>query len=107
MARKETNNLNFNDDATVIDAQQLNKDNAIKILDANSKRFAVRINNNDENFGVWIRLMPATEDNTEKKGDFLVKKGGTPFVMDGVSIYRGEISAIAEGDSPDVYVTEY
>ena len=59
---------------------------------------------------MWIKLQPTGTDN-DKKGIILSKRtdgiGDNSWESGDDNIYTGEICAIADSDSPKVYVTEY
>lgn len=95
---------NTNDAATLSDAITLNTATSVKIADANTGRIFFCVNNNNEANGVWIKLQAASADD-DQKGIFIGARSS--WVMPVDNIYIGEISAIADMDSPDVFVTEY
>lgn len=108
MALKIGRNKNTNDEANVVDAIGLNSATSTTILPPNPNRIAVSINNDSENNGVWIKLEPASANNT-KKGIWLPKRSEGPLQWNMLpdNVYTGEISAIAATGTPDVYITEY
>jgi len=93
--------------ATIPTAFTLNDSTSVKIADVDSGRKYIHICNNDTQKDVWIKLQAASIDSL-KKGILLEAKGntGSHFTLD-ASIYRGEISAIAESGTPVVNVTEF
>lgn len=106
MTLRIARNRNTQDTSSVKDGIALNKNTAVTIVDANPNRIFIHVNNNDENFGIWVRELPADIDPTIKKGVFIRKQGGKPYERSGDNIYTGEISAIADNDAPKAYVTE-
>ena len=108
MSKTLGRNRNTNDAAAVNSPVAVSSVVSTKIADANDDRMFVCINNNNASESVWIKLQAASVDN-DKKGIWLNKKGLTPssFVFPPDNIYTGEICAIADGGSPNVYVTEY
>lgn len=95
---------NTNDGATLSGATGLNTSTSVKISDANISRIFFCVNNDNAVNGVWIKLQAAAVDDL-KKGIFIGARSSWQMPVD--NIYTGEISAIAEVDSPEVYVTEY
>lgn len=94
--------------AVVSGAIELNSTSAIAISaakPATEPRMFFEIFNAHASVPVWVRLMPAADSTTSKRG--LRIDGGKSWRMSEVSIYNGEISAIGDSDSPNVYVTEY
>ncbi len=53
---------------------------------------------------IWLKLQSASTDN-DKKGIILLS--GDYFEMSADNVYPGEISAIVESGTEDVYITEY
>ena len=105
--RKTGRTRNFNDTA-VISKVTINETTATKLLDANDIRLSVTSSaDNDiypEQFQkIWIREKSASIDNT-KEGD-LIFPGGS-MTMELNNIYTGEISAISEKGSIDLFITE-
>ena len=108
MARVFGRNKNVNDTANVFDPVTIGSSVSVVVLPANPDRMYVQINNNDSDRDCWIKLQPASQDN-DKKGIFMHRRGGgnDTWQMPTDNIYTGEISAISEGGSSDIYVTEY
>ena len=109
MTRRTERTRNTNDEATINDGVGLNATTSTTILAANADRVAVTINNNSSTKELWIKLQAASVDN-DKKGIFLhprVLGEPTSWTMPADNIYTGEISAIADSGTPNVYVTEY
>jgi len=83
---------------------------SVTLLAANPNRkymyFAVPESDNGKQ--VWIRLYPSSDDNL-KRGIILYEtdKGPTTHAISGELIYTGEVSAISEDDTNDVFVTEF
>lgn len=88
----------------ISDAIPLNATTSTKIADADDQRSFFSVHNKDTTNGVWIKLQAATVDDG-KKGIFLGP--GESWTMPDMAIYIGEVSAIAEAGTPNVYVTEY
>ena len=107
MVNKIERTRNTNDSADTNDIS-LNSSTAVIVSPANDKRIFIQINNNNSAHSFWVRLYPANQDNV-KHGIFVSSKTGmTPvWEMPADNFYTGEISAIAETDSPIAYVTEY
>lgn len=99
---------NTNDTAVIGDAIALNINTSVKIADANPDRIFFYASNDGATEAVWIKLQATGVDN-DMKGIYLNKKGTSPNVweMPPDNIYTGEICAIADANTPDVYVTEY
>lgn len=108
MAKTIGRNQNRTDEALVLDAIPLNSTTTTTLLPANNLRIAVHVNNNSSNRGVWIKLQAADVDD-DKKGIWLPPRrdGSSSWDMTPDNIYTGEISAIADVGTPDVYITEY
>jgi len=94
---------NENDTADISSAITLNASTSTIIISANTARTFFRFDN-PSNKGVWLKLQAASVDD-DKKGIFVPKGEHWPMPVD--TIYPGEISAIAEKGTPDVYYTEY
>lgn len=110
MTRSIGRNVNTTDEPDVVDPQAVGDTTAVKIADANPDRMGFTVNNGVEpSKAVWIREIPASVDATTKKGRILheVGKGIGTWNMEEHKIYTGEISAISESGTNDVYVTEY
>ena len=101
-------NRNTNDEADVPDPIVLNITTSVVIAAANPKRTFIRIDNDSNDHGVWVKLQAASVDNT-MKGIYLSKKqfGVTFWEMGFDNIYTGEICAVSETGTPQVYITEY
>lgn len=105
MAKLVGRTVNRSDEASLSGPITLNATTPVKIADKNENRIAFIVSNPSLVSSVWIRYKPANKNGPENKG-FLVAKGGTAK-MDPDNVYIGEISAIADIDSPVIYVTEY
>ena len=107
MARRTGRNRNTNTDA-VTTSVSLNSSTATTIQAENLNRMFFNVNNNNGTQAFWVRLYPAAQDNT-KHGIFVSARTGSTssWEMPSDNIYTGEISAIADNDSPIAYVTEY
>lgn len=103
MAKTIGRNTNLTDVATLSDAIALNTMTSTTIATANANRI-VFIVSNPSNMDIWLKLQAANVDNV-KKGIFITK--GTVWTMPTDNIYTGEISAIGNLVSLNVYVTEY
>ena len=99
---------NTNDEANIPSSITLNATTSTKIADANTRRIFFHVNNNTASDAIWIKLQAASVDN-DKKGIYLQKKDlpDGRWQMPPDNIYTGEISAIADSGTPDVFVTEY
>jgi len=97
-------NVNSNDTAELSDAIATNTSTAVTVTLANDNRLFFCVNNDDTNQGVWIKLQAASVDD-DKKGIFIPKKSFWQMPVD--NIYIGEISAVADNGTPDVFYTEY
>lgn len=97
-------NTNTCDTAFHSGAIATNITTSVKILDANPLRIFFCVNNDNAQQGVWIKLQAAALDD-DKKGIFLPAKSAWQMPSD--NIYTGEICAIANVGTPDVYVTQY
>ena len=106
---------NKNDTATLSDAININATTSTKIADANDKRTCITIclECGTGDACIYIKLQAASIDN-DKKGIILFRvlseDGSTATLtweMKADNIYTGEISAIAEAGTHNLYVTEY
>lgn len=104
MVQKIHRQVNFNDTAFISSAIMVNSTTSVTVRPANQGRIFFCVNNNNSANGVWIKLQAASVDD-DKKGIFIPARESWPMPVD--NIYTGEISAIADTDNPDVYVTEY
>lgn len=104
MAAQIGNNRSTNDTATVSDAIAITTSASVLVSALNLKRTFFCINNNNAQQGVWVKLQAASVDD-DMKGIFIPARGS--WAMPTASIYTGEISAIADNNNTDVYVTEY
>jgi len=82
----------------------LNANTSTKIADGDDQRSFFTVHNNDATNGVWIKTQAASVDD-DKKGIF--RGPGKSWTMPDMATYIGEVSAIADAGTPDVYVTEY
>jgi hypothetical protein len=108
MARVSGRNKNVNNVANVLDPVTVGSLVSVVVLPANPDRMYVQINNNNSVQHCWIKLQPASQDN-DKKGIFIHRLGGgnDTWEMPTDNIYTGEICAISDNGSSDIYVTEY
>lgn len=108
MAQTVGRNTNRNDTAVLSDPIELNAVTSAKIADAKPvgsvPARTVFMVSNPSNENIWIKLQAAAVDN-DKKGIYIPRGGYWEMTPD--NIYTGEISAIAESETPNIYVTEY
>jgi hypothetical protein len=107
MAKTIGRNINFSDTATLSSAIVLNATTSTKVADAVELPNQLRINftfTNNSSQDVWLKFQAASVDN-DKKGILIFKR--TVYEMPTDNVYHGEISAIADNGTPNVYVTEY
>ena len=105
MPRITRNRVTY-DTADTVDVT-LNSTTAVTISVANADRVFFHVNNNNSNNAFWVRLYPAAQDDT-KHGIYVSGKNGLKnwWDMQEGEKYTGEISAIAELDSPIAHITE-
>lgn len=100
---------NRHDTATVSSAISAGSTSIVLAI-ANEDRLFFRVNiKNGNGNGVWIKLQAASVDD-DKKGIFLLASedgGELSWTMPPDNIYTGEICAIRQSNTTDVYVTEY
>ncbi len=89
--------------AAISAAVALNASTSTKVADVNIKRVMLIISNSS-NQDVWLKLQATSTDDI-KKGIFL--PGNSYWEMATDNRYNGEVSAIAENGTPNVFVTEY
>jgi len=97
-------NINTNDTATVSEGITINTSTSTTIAVANPDRLFFCVNNNNAANGAWIKLQAASVDN-DAKGIFVLSKDSWQMPVD--NIYTGEISAVADNTSDDLFYTEY
>lgn len=85
------------------DAITLNSTTSVKIADVVEDRI-VFVLSNPSGKQIWLKFQPAADDD-DKKGISLF--GRSVYEMPTDNIYTGEISAISDTGSTEVYVTEY
>jgi len=102
MTKKIERNRDTNTASTVADIA-LNASTSTTIIAANADRIFFSLSNSTSN-DVWLKLQSASVDNT-KNGIFIPKN--SYWEMSTGTIYTGEISAIAEVDSPTINALEY
>ena len=73
------------------------------VLEQSDSRIYLCVSNASSTDAVFIKLQPASTDN-DAKGIRLAP--GEYWTMDGMAIYTGEVSAIAESGTPTVYAVE-
>lgn len=103
MTKTVGRNTNRNDTATLSSAIALNASTSTTVSVADDTRINFTISNNSSQ-DVWLKFQAASVDN-DKKGIFLFKR--TIYEMPTDNIYTGEISAIAENGTPNVFVTDF
>ncbi len=107
MSHQTGRNANTSTEA-VTASVTLNTTTAVTIATVNEDRIHFEVNNNGSALGFWVRLYPAAQDDLKHGIWITPKTGSRPFwEMPNDNIYTGEISAIAEMDSPTAYTTEY
>ena len=101
-------NRNVNETAVLSGPITINSSTSTVVVVANTNRIFLHISNNDNAIGFWLKLQAASVDD-EMNGIFISSKvGSIPFwEMPADNIYTGEISAIAESGTFDIFVTEY
>ena len=94
--------VSTSDVANVNDPVAISSTTAVDLLGVNELRLyvAITVLKNDG----WVRLIPASQDSTTKKGIF-VSRGAT-YEFPANFSHRTEISFIADSGTADVYVTE-
>jgi len=96
--------INTNDNCNGIPTGiSLNASTSTKIADSNANRIFFAVSN-PSNKDIWLKLQIATVDN-DKKGIFMPANSYWEMPTD--NVYIGEISAIANSGTPDIYTTEY
>jgi len=95
-------NTSTNDEAVLSDAIALNSTTSVVVQSANDDRLEFTFSNPSSK-QVWLKFQAASVDN-DKKG--IVVFARTDYEMPRGK-YLGEISAIAESGTPDVYTVEY
>lgn len=107
MMKKIQSTVNSNTESTTTSVS-LNSTTAVTISVSNNERIFFRADNDNNALSFWLRLYPASDDNT-KHGIYVSSKTGVrPFwEMPVLDKYRGEISAIADTGSPTAFITEY
>jgi len=104
MAKKTIGrNINTSDTAKLSAAVALNASTSTKIADAYATRIFFAITNNS-NKDIFLKLQVATLDNVSN-GIVVYRKSYWEMPVD--NIYTGEVSAISDTGTPDVFVTEY
>lgn len=108
MVKEIGRNINSNTESEVALGTLLNATTAVTIQAPNDKRIFFHVDNNNSANAFWVRLYPAAQDDL-KRGIFISGKiGARPFwTMPPDEKYLGEISAIADTDSPVAFTTEY
>jgi hypothetical protein len=109
MARKTGRTRNFNEISAISSAISLNDTTSTTLSVANSERifWAVSIPTAAGpglTVQIWLKLQSASIDN-DKKGINL--SSGDYWEMPVDNIYTGEISAIVENGTEDVFITEF
>ncbi len=108
MAKNVGRNINISDTATLSSAITLNSTTSVKISDSVDISIApartVFTVSNPSSKQIWIKFEAASVDN-DKKGIAVYPR--TVYEMPIDDVYTGEISAIADSGTPDIYVTQY
>ncbi|HDZ04834.1 hypothetical protein LCGC14_0370710 [marine sediment metagenome] len=101
-------NRNTSPTATVSGGITLNSSSSTTIAVANTNRVFLHVSNNDNAIGFWLKLQPASVDD-DMKGIFISSKvGAIPFwEMPTDNIYTGELCAITEAGTFEIFITEY
>lgn len=97
---------NTNNEAEVLDAIAVSSVTSTILLAAQAVTDQPRIKvivHNDGVLRVWIKFQPAAADNDIK--GLAIAANSFETVLAGSDIYTGEISAIAEAGTQDIYVT--
>lgn len=89
--------------ATLIAGVELDNHTTTKIIDSNPSRRGLVVSNSS-NHGFFIKFQAATVDD-DLKGIFIPPRSN--YELTSKFIYTGEISAIAEENSPIAYVQEW
>ncbi len=103
MAKTIGRNTNRNDEAILSDPITLNDSTSVKVADADDNRIVFTFSNPSSK-QVWLKFQAASTDD-DKKGIVVFARSNYEMPTD--NVYTGEISAIAESGTPDVYITEY
>jgi len=103
MARTVGQNINTNDSAELSDAIALNASTSTTIQAPSKTRVFWSVSN-PESFAIWVKFQAASIDN-DKKGIYI--SGNGYWEMPPGDKYTGEISAIADTDTPEVNTTQY
>lgn len=108
MAKMTGRNVNVSDTATVTGPINVGAVTSVVIAAANPERIGLSVNSGDSIKPVWIKLQPATTDN-DLKGIFLSERGLglNRWDMPTDNPYTGEICAISDSSTNEVYVTEW
>lgn len=103
-------------DTVVTNTYTINSTTATKIADVNDRRvyFSATLAPGNDDIDVIIRYYPAAQDNTKHGTDVLTRYRASNdnrfhlrHVMTPDTIYTGEISAICQSGSVDIFVTEF
>lgn len=103
MTKKIGQNINTNDTAELSGYIALNNSSSVTIQLAKPDRTFWCISN-PENFAIFVKFQGASIDNI-KNG--IKIEGNGYWEMPSGDKYTGEISAIAESDTPEVFTTQY
>lgn len=103
MTKKIGRNINTNDTATLSSAISLNATTSTIVISANARRIGLTISN-ESSKQIWLKFQTAATDD-DKKGIVLFARSIYEMIPD--NIYTGEISAIAESGTPEIFITEY
>jgi len=102
MAADIQQRINTNTTATISSAINTSAATSTTLIAANLSRIYLAVFAQDKD--IWLKFQAASVDD-DKKGIFLTK--GTIFELPMDNIYTGEVSAIANVSTANVYVTEY
>ena len=100
--RKQGANINRNDDALLSGLIELNDSTPTTVQVAVPNRVFWGISN-PKGFGIYLKMQAASVDNL-KNGIYI--PANSYWEMPGEK-YTGEISAIAESGTPEVFTTQY
>jgi len=103
MTKTVGQNVNTNNIAELSGSIALNSSTSITIQEASEERVFWCITN-QENFAIYVKFQPASIDDI-KNGFKLEGKGY--WEMPPGDKYTGEISAISESGTPEIFTTQY
>ena len=97
-------NINSNDVASMSDAILVSPIVSTLIAPSDETRIFFCVNNNDAIRGMWLKLQASAIDD-DAKGIWIPK--GSAWMMPSDTIYTGEICALADTVTIQVYYTQY